>query len=87
MIDYMDCKDRQGIFFEKPTERIHLPDPVELCLKKRDPELVTEIMFCTILILCCILLQNGHILRDVKTWQVPGESLQPTDQGNKQRQG
>jgi len=30
MIDYIDTKDRQGVFFERPTERIQLPDPVEV---------------------------------------------------------
>jgi len=34
MIDYVDCKQRQGIFFERPTERIHLPDPAELVMEK-----------------------------------------------------
>jgi len=33
MIEYVDCKDRQGIFFERPAERIHLPDPAELVTK------------------------------------------------------
>ena len=36
MIDYVDAKERQGIFFEKPTERIHLPDPAEQCMKKHE---------------------------------------------------
>ena len=36
MIDYVEAKDRQGIFFEKPTERIHLPDPAEQCMKKHE---------------------------------------------------
>jgi len=39
MIDYVDCKERQGIFFERPTERIHLPEPAELCMKEKEPEL------------------------------------------------
>merc|ERR1719391_957515 len=30
MLEYLDQKDRQGIFFERPTERIHFPDPAEL---------------------------------------------------------
>jgi len=34
MIDYVDSKQRQGIFFERPTERIHLPDPAELVMEK-----------------------------------------------------
>ena len=32
MLDYVDSKDRQGIFFEKPVEKIHLPEPAELAL-------------------------------------------------------
>ena len=34
MIDYVESKDRQGIFFERPSERIHLPLPSEQCMKK-----------------------------------------------------
>ena len=29
MINYIDTKNRQGVFFEPPTERIHLPDSAE----------------------------------------------------------
>jgi len=36
MIDYVDCKDRQGIFFERPEERIHLPDPAELVMHRSE---------------------------------------------------
>eukprot|EP00092_Neocalanus_flemingeri_P022588 GFUD01024496.1.p1 GENE.GFUD01024496.1~~GFUD01024496.1.p1 ORF type:complete len:146 (+),score=50.72 GFUD01024496.1:44-481(+) len=36
MIDYVETKERQGIFFERPTERIHLPDPAEQCMKKHE---------------------------------------------------
>ena len=32
MLDYVDTKERQGVFFEKPTEKIHLPEPAELAL-------------------------------------------------------
>ena len=32
MLDYVDSKERQGVFFEKPTEKIHLPEPAELAL-------------------------------------------------------
>merc|ERR1712044_33583 len=32
MLDYVDSKDRQGIFFEKPVEKIYLPEPAELAL-------------------------------------------------------
>jgi len=39
MIEYIDTKDRQGIFFERPAERIHLPSPSELCMQERDTEL------------------------------------------------
>jgi len=38
MIEYIDTKDRQGIFFERPVERIHLPSPAELVMKKKDLE-------------------------------------------------
>jgi len=34
MIDYVDTKDRQGIFFERPKESISLPGPGEQCLRK-----------------------------------------------------
>ena len=34
MIDYVRAKDRQGGFFERPTERIHLPDPAETYMNK-----------------------------------------------------
>eukprot|EP00090_Calanus_glacialis_P022402 TRINITY_DN3456_c0_g1_i7.p1 TRINITY_DN3456_c0_g1~~TRINITY_DN3456_c0_g1_i7.p1 ORF type:complete len:223 (-),score=78.21 TRINITY_DN3456_c0_g1_i7:71-739(-) len=37
MIDYVEAKDRQGVFFEKPSERIHLPLPSEQCMKKHEP--------------------------------------------------
>ena len=37
MIDYVEAKDRQGVFFEKPSERIHLPLPSEQCMKKPEP--------------------------------------------------
>jgi len=33
MLDYVDSKERQGIFFEKPNEKIHLPEPAELALQ------------------------------------------------------
>jgi len=29
MLNYLNSKERQGPFFERPTERIHLPDPME----------------------------------------------------------
>ena len=32
MLDYVDSKERQGVFFEKPSEKIHLPEPAELAL-------------------------------------------------------
>ena len=32
MLDYVDSKERQGIFFEKPSEKIHLPEAAELAL-------------------------------------------------------
>jgi hypothetical protein len=36
MIDYVDSKERQGIFFERPVERIHLPDAAELVMQKHE---------------------------------------------------
>merc|ERR1719394_116441 len=36
MMDYLDKKERQGVFFERPTERIHFPDPAELSCMKMD---------------------------------------------------
>eukprot|EP00090_Calanus_glacialis_P009452 TRINITY_DN17825_c0_g1_i1.p1 TRINITY_DN17825_c0_g1~~TRINITY_DN17825_c0_g1_i1.p1 ORF type:complete len:238 (+),score=51.04 TRINITY_DN17825_c0_g1_i1:49-714(+) len=36
MIEYVNAKDRQGVFFERPTERIHLPDPAESYMKRHD---------------------------------------------------
>ena len=36
MVDYVLTKERQGIFFEKPAERVHLPMPEELVLKKHE---------------------------------------------------
>lgn len=32
MLDYVDSKERQGVFFEKPVEKIHLPEAAELAL-------------------------------------------------------
>ena len=32
MLDYVDSKERQGVFFEKPSEKIHLPEAGELAL-------------------------------------------------------
>merc|ERR1712061_164995 len=37
MIDYIDTKNRQGVFFEAPTERIHLPDCAETYMKRGEP--------------------------------------------------
>jgi len=37
MLDYMDKKERQGVFFERPSESIHFPDNAEL--KKKDKDL------------------------------------------------
>lgn len=32
MLEYVDSKERQGIYFEKPLEKIHLPEPAELAM-------------------------------------------------------
>ena len=37
MIEYIDTKNRQGVFFEPPTERIHLPDCAETYMKRGEP--------------------------------------------------
>jgi len=39
MLEYVHAKNRQGIFFTKPTERISLPDGAELVMRK--PEEMT----------------------------------------------
>ena len=36
MLNYVQTKSRQGIFFQKPAEKIHLPDGAELVM--RNPE-------------------------------------------------
>merc|ERR1712061_107192 len=36
MLNYVQTKSRQGIFFQKPEEKIHLPDGAELVM--RNPE-------------------------------------------------
>ena len=33
MLEYVDTKERQGIYFQKSSDRIHLPEPAELALK------------------------------------------------------
>merc|ERR1712203_1150808 len=33
MLEYVDTKERQGIYFQKSAERIHLPEPAELALR------------------------------------------------------
>merc|ERR1712215_623145 len=37
MLDYVDTKEKQGVFFEKPTERIHLPNSAEQYTRKQEP--------------------------------------------------
>jgi len=39
MLEYVQAKNRQGIFFSRPTERISLPDGAELVMRK--PEEMT----------------------------------------------
>merc|ERR1712072_1362855 len=45
MINYIDTKNRQGVFFEPPTERIHLPDSAETYMARGEPrpEVVTGV--------------------------------------------
>jgi len=33
MLEYVETKERQGVYFQKSAERIHLPEPAELALK------------------------------------------------------
>ena len=33
MLDYVKAKGRQGIFFDKPAERIQLPESAELVMR------------------------------------------------------
>ena len=33
IIEYVKATDRQGVFFERPTERIHHPDPAYTYMK------------------------------------------------------
>ena len=37
MVDYIDKKERQGIFWEKPLEKVHLPDPAETYMARDEP--------------------------------------------------
>merc|ERR1711936_800443 len=39
MLDYVKTKDRQGVFFERPTERIELPDPAETYMNRPEPSM------------------------------------------------
>ena len=36
MLDYVKSKERQGVFFCPPCEKVHLPDPAELVMRKPD---------------------------------------------------
>merc|ERR1712032_278062 len=36
MLDYVKTKSRQGIFFTRPEEKIHLPDGAELVMRSSD---------------------------------------------------
>ena len=49
MINYIDTKNRQGVFFEPPTERIHLPDSAETYMT-RSVEQSQSDAFITILL-------------------------------------
>ena len=44
MLNYVQTKSRQGIFFQKPEEKIHLPDGAELVM--RNPEERSLKYFC-----------------------------------------
>ena len=39
MVDYINTKERQGIFWEKPLEKVHLPDPAETYMAREVPRL------------------------------------------------
>merc|ERR1711976_984043 len=45
MINYIDTKTRQGVFFERPEEKIHLPDSAETYMTRGEPrpEVVTGV--------------------------------------------
>ena len=37
MVDYINKKEQQGIFWEKPEDKVHLPDPAETYMAKGTP--------------------------------------------------
>ena len=37
MVDYINKKEQQGIFWEKPEDKVHLPDPAETYMAKGIP--------------------------------------------------
>ena len=37
MVDYINKKEQQGIFWEKPEDKVHLPDPAETYMAKGVP--------------------------------------------------
>merc|ERR1739844_801565 len=39
MVDYINKKEQQGIFWEKPEDKVHLPDPAETYMAKGIPRL------------------------------------------------
>merc|ERR1712029_968368 len=41
MLEYVHAKNRQGIFFTKPVEKIHLPDGGELGMRKPEERIET----------------------------------------------
>ena len=40
MIQYIETKNRQGVFFERPSEKIHLPDSAETYMTRGEPRLI-----------------------------------------------
>ena len=42
MLDYVKTKGRQGIFFNKPAERIQLPEAAELVMRRPEERCGTE---------------------------------------------
>ena len=45
MLDYVKTKSRQGIFFSKPEEKIHLPDGAELVMRCPDQRFLLKFIF------------------------------------------
>ena len=76
MLDYVDSKERQGIFFEKPSEKIHLPEPAELALMDHSKYEVNERVEDS-----NNSFQRSQILRQRRAALCSHQGIQPDDQG------